>query len=80
MKLLAKPNDFYNIEIDVFGSATPNPTYTITVSDQSDDGLLPLCDKLNEIIDKGYRFIKCNLDGDDLGWKYFEMELQQPKK
>ena len=77
MKLLAKPSDFYNVSVDVFGSATDHPTVTIRVEDESDDGIPPLCDKLNELIEKGFKFTKVELSGDMIGYKYFEMELKK---
>lgn len=79
MKLLAKPNDFYDIEIDVFGGGTNDPTYTITIHDESEDGISPLCDRINEMIEKGFRFTKFELSGDMIGYKIFKMEMKLPK-
>lgn len=79
LKLLAKPDDFYNVEIDIFGSGTNDPTYTINVSDETDDGIPPLCDRINELIERGFRFTNFNLDGDMIGWKYFEMKMKIPQ-
>jgi len=79
MKLLAKPEDYYGVDIDIYGGGTNDPTYTISIQDESDDGIPPLCDVVNKLVEKGLRFTKFELSGDDIGWKVFKMEMRLRK-
>lgn len=85
MKILPKQSDFYNIDVDDgWGSASAHPVVKIYIGDESDDGLPPLVDKLNEYIEKGFRFTRMELGGDMIGYKYFKITMMKhvtdPKK
>jgi len=76
MKVLARPRDFYDIEINCYGGGTGNPHYVINISDESDDGLPALVERINSLIDRGFIFSKFELTGDDIGYKVFNMEMK----